>query len=81
MIHNDEYASPRFPNLNSTTTPDQKPSARTLKIEEHGRVWKGTTKPKIRLIGRWLEQAGFAPGNRVLVTCVTPGVIQLQSTG
>ena len=80
MIHDHKGASPRLPNHNSTNPPDPKPSARSLKIETDGDVWKGTTKPKIRLIGRWLERAGFAPGNRVLVTCLAPGVIQLRSS-
>jgi hypothetical protein len=50
-----------------------------LQIEEDGDRWRGF-KPKIRLIGRWLERAGFAPGNRVHVTCVAPGVIELRSS-
>lgn len=52
---------------------------RTLKIEEHGDSWKGLVRPKIRLIGRWLERAGFKPGTRVQVICVAPGVIELRS--
>jgi Toxin SymE, type I toxin-antitoxin system len=52
---------------------------RTLKIESTGDFWKGHMKPKIRLMGRWLEQAGFKPGNHVHVTCVSPGVIELRS--
>ena len=52
---------------------------RTLQIEAEGDIWRGIIKPKIRLIGRWLEQAGFKPGNRVQVTCVAPGVIELRS--
>ncbi len=55
------------------------PPVRTLKIEEDGDFWKGLIKPKIRLTGRWLEQAGFRPGNRVRVVCVAPGVIELRS--
>ena len=56
------------------------PSAvRTLKIEAHGDFWKGLIKPKIRLMGHWLERAGFRPGNRVHVSCVAPGVIELRS--
>jgi type I toxin-antitoxin system toxin SymE len=50
-----------------------------LKIEADGDFWKGLIKPKIRLMGRWLEQAGFRPGNRVHVTCIAPGVIELRS--
>ena len=52
---------------------------RTLKIEQDGDGWKDSIKPKIRLMGRWLERAGFKPGNRVHVTCVAPGVIELRS--
>ncbi len=55
-------------------TPD-----RMLKIEETGDSWKGVIKPKIRLMGRWLDKAGFKPGSRVQVVCVGPGVIQLRS--
>ena len=57
------------------------PSTRTLKIEAHGDAWKKLIKPKIRLMGRWLEQAGFTPGSRVQVTCLANGVIELRSTG
>jgi hypothetical protein len=52
---------------------------RTLKIEAEGDPWKGVVKPKIRLMGRWLEQAGFRPGLRVQITCVAAGVIELRS--
>ena len=55
------------------------PSVRTLKIEEDGDFFRRRTKPKIRLMGRWLEQAGFKPGTRVCVTCMAPGVIELRS--
>lgn len=56
------------------------PAVRTLKIEEDGDRWKGI-KPKIRLTGRWLERAGFNPGNRVHVKCLAPGVIELRCPG
>ena len=55
------------------------PPIRQLKIEAEGDAWKGLLKPKIRLMGRWLERAGFTPGNHVEVVCVTPGVIELRS--
>jgi hypothetical protein len=58
------------------TEPD--PPIRTLKIEAEGDFWKGHTKPKIRLIGRWLERAVFNPCQQVQVTCVAPGVIELR---
>jgi hypothetical protein len=54
-------------------------SARILKIEEAGDSWKGSIRPKIRLMGCWLERAGFKPSARVHVTCVAPGVIELRS--
>ena len=53
---------------------------RRLKIEEHGDSWNGLLKPKIRLMGRWLEKAGFKPGSHVHITCIAPGVLQLRST-
>ena len=52
---------------------------RSLKIEADGDSWKGGIKPKIRLKGNWLERAGFKPGGRVKVTCVTVGVMELRS--
>ena len=53
---------------------------RSLKIEAHGDHWKGLVKPKIRLMGHWLERAGFLPGRRVHITCIAPGVIELRSS-
>ena len=53
--------------------------ARRLKIEGEGNRWKAILKPKIRLMGRWLERAGFKPGAQVQVICVAPGVIELRS--
>lgn len=52
---------------------------RTLKIEEDGDYFRGRIKPKIRLMGHWLERAGFKPGTRVSVRCVGSGVIELRS--
>ena len=54
-------------------------NTRRLKIEEDGDFWKGTIKPKIRLKGCWLEQAGFKPGSHVSVKSIAPGVIELRS--
>jgi hypothetical protein len=56
------------------------PPVRLLKIEAVGDSWKGLIKPKICLMGRWLERAGFRPGHRVHITCVAPGVIELRSS-
>lgn len=61
-----------------STSPAAGTGSRTLKIEEHGDFWRSRAKPKIRLVGRWLERAGFSPGNRVHVTCVAPGLIELR---
>ena len=65
--------------LPSPTRMEPSSTVRTLQIEAHGDPWKGPVKPKIRLLGRWLEQAGFSPGLRVRVTCVAPGLIELRS--
>jgi hypothetical protein len=54
-------------------------SVRTLKIEGVGNRWRAPLKAKIRLLGHWLERAGFKPGHRVQVKCVSPGVIELRS--
>lgn len=68
-----------MPDSKSFQRPSPQPSVRRLKIEAEGDFWKGLTKPKIRLTGRWLEQAGFKPGQHVHVTCVATGVIELRS--
>jgi hypothetical protein len=65
--------------LQSPVPEERRVSARTLKIEAEGDPYKGLIKPKIRLVGRWLEEAGFTPGHRVQVTCLGPGVIELRS--
>ncbi len=52
---------------------------RNLKIEAEGDSWRGLFKPKIRLMGRWLERAGFKPGTHVQVTQIAPGIIELRS--
>jgi len=48
------------------------PPVRKLKIEADGDPWKGLVRPKIRLAGRWLERAGFKPGNHVQVNTPMP---------
>jgi len=55
-------------------------TVRRLKIEADGDPWKGNIKPKIRLMGRWLEQAGFSPGRHVHITNIAPGVMLLRSS-
>ena len=64
----------------SISKPRQQPTTRNLKIEADGDAWKRRIKPKIRLMGRWLEQAGFRPGERVEVVCLASGLIELRST-
>ena len=39
-------------------------AVRTLQIEAEGDFFHGLIKPKIRIMGRWLEQAGFRPGGQ-----------------
>lgn len=51
---------------------------RNLKIEATGDFWRGKVTPKIRLTGRWLEQAGFKPGHRVEVRLDEPGKLTLS---
>jgi len=53
---------------------------RTLKIEEHGTDWKKPVKPKIRLMGCWLERAGFKPGLRVQIIPIAPGILELRAS-
>jgi type I toxin-antitoxin system toxin SymE len=64
----------------SPRQPSSDPAVRKLKIEADGDPWKGLIIPKIRLMGRWLERAGFRPGSHVHVQCVAPGIIQLQAS-
>ena len=49
---------------------------RTLKIEVD--PWVDPAKPRIRLHGRWLEQAGFKPGHRVEVQIGEAGTLTLR---
>ena len=65
--------------LPSVMRPRSYATVRTLQIEAEGDFCKGLIKPKIRIMGRWLEQAGFKPGHRVQLTCVAPGVIELRA--
>ena len=51
---------------------------RNLKIEEAGDFWRGRVVPKIRLTGKWLERAGFKPGNRVEVQMSGQGTLTLR---
>ena len=51
---------------------------RSLKIEAVGDFAYGDIKPRIRLSGHWLEQAGFKPGYRVDIYVSKPGEMMLQ---
>lgn len=53
-------------------------NTRTLAIERTGDFWRGTTKPRIRIAGQWLERAGFKPGHRVEVHLSQPGILTLR---
>lgn len=53
-------------------------SQRTLKIETIGDFAYRKIKPRIRLSGHWLEQAGFKPGHRVEIHLLKPGAMTLQ---
>ena|SRR5881397_1163379 len=51
---------------------------RTLKIEATGDFAARKITPKIRLAGRWLERAGFPPGQRVAVEMTDAGCLTLR---
>lgn len=51
---------------------------RILKVEATGDFHRGKIAPKIRLTGKWLQQAGFKPGHRVEVHSDRPGTITLR---
>jgi hypothetical protein len=51
---------------------------RSLAIEKAGDFFSNKITPKIRLCGKWLEQAGFKPGHRVQVCLEQPGSITLR---
>ena len=51
---------------------------RSLKIEAIGDFAYRKIKPRIRLSGHWLEQAGFKPGHRVGIHPLRPGELMLQ---
>ena len=60
------------------SSPSQSIAIRTIKIETLGDPWHGKLFSGIRLKGRWLTNAGFPPGERVAVTVVSPGSMQLR---
>ena len=51
---------------------------RILKVEEVGDFWRKNTKPRIRLKGKWMINAGILPNNFVQVSNPQPGVLILQ---
>ena len=51
---------------------------RTLKVELAGDTYRGTTYPKIRLQGLWLEDLGIKPSGRVAVVPLSPGDVLLR---
>ncbi len=53
-------------------------NARSLKIERTGDFFRGKIKPRIRLVGQWLERAGFKPGHRVEVHFPEPGTLSIH---
>ncbi|MGO8929138.1 MAG: hypothetical protein ACLQU3_19905 [Limisphaerales bacterium] len=49
-----------------------------MRIERTGDFWQGKIKPRIRIGGQWLEQAGFKCGHCVLATVEEPGMMTLR---
>jgi hypothetical protein len=66
-------------NTNSTQLSPNR--TRTLKIEERGDYSSDRTFPMVRLRGKWLQAAGFPPGERLTLTLVSPGVIEMRVCG
>ena len=66
-------------NTNSTQLSPNR--TRALKIEERGDFFSGKTVPMVRLRGKWLQAAGFRPGQRLTVKMVSPGVIEMRVCG
>ena len=55
-----------------------KPGKRILKVEEVGDFWRKRTKPRIRLKGKWLLNAGIPPNSHVEVENPQPGVLVIN---
>ena len=69
--------------MNEVKVPDRQGNSasgpvRTLKVEDLGDPWRSRRFSGIRLKGNWLVNAGFQPGERVAVTVVSPGSMQLR---
>jgi hypothetical protein len=52
---------------------------RSLAIEARGNGFREQPEPGIRLKGKWLQAAGFQPGQRCTVRLVADGVIELTA--
>ena len=52
--------------------------AHSLKIEAVGDFAGHNIKPRIRISGHWLAQAGFKPGHRVIIHSLKPGELTLR---
>ena len=55
------------------------PHRRLLKVEETGFFSGLSTKPFIRLRGRWLQRAGFQPGSYVVIEVIRPGELRITA--
>ena len=51
---------------------------RSLKVEAIGDFSRRKVIPRIRISGKWLEQAGFKPGHRVQILSDQPGTMSLH---
>lgn len=51
---------------------------RRIKVETIGDYFKRKTAAGIRLKGKWLQNAGFKPGEHCQVTFISPGIIRLS---
>jgi len=55
--------------------------ARRIKIEQQGDYAQKKTVPAIRLKGKWLERAGFMPGNHVQIVLHESGRMEVFADG
>jgi hypothetical protein len=56
---------------------------RKITVEAHGgnqmsEAYRHHAVPKVRLKGKWLAEAGLAPGSQIEVTVISRGVIELR---
>jgi hypothetical protein len=51
-----------------------------LTVERTGDFWKNKIIPRLRIAGKWFDQAGFKPGSRVTVRLLQPGIMQITVT-